>query len=51
MHSKKLYLLFPFILLILSSFLGATVYQNGDNNRTDNWTVYNKGKQYLKMHL
>ena len=46
MHSKNLYLFLPFVFLIFSSFTHATVYENGENNTTDNWTVYDKDKIY-----
>jgi surface protein len=48
MHSKNLYLLFPFVFLIFSSFSNATVYENGENNTTDNWTAYDKDKIFDK---
>ena len=48
MNSKHLHLLFPFILLILTSLSWATVYEDGENNTTANWTVYNKNKIYDK---
>ena len=48
MHSKKFYLFLPFIFLMFSSFINATVYENGENNTTENWTVYDKDKIYDK---
>jgi len=48
MHSKKFYLFLPFIFLIFSSFTNATIYENGENNTTENWTVYDKDKIYDK---
>ena len=46
MYSKNLYLLFSFFLLFFSSFSNATTYENGENNTTDNWTVYDKERIY-----
>ena len=48
MHSKNFYLFLPFIFLIFSSFTNATIYENGENNSTENWTVYDKDKIYDK---
>jgi len=48
MQFKNLYLLFPLILILLSSFSNATVYEDGENNTTKNWRVYDKEKLYDK---
>jgi surface protein len=48
MQSKNLYILFLFIFLIFSSFSNATVYEDGENNTTDNWTAYDKEKIFDK---
>jgi len=48
MHYKNLYLIFPLVFLLFSSFLKATIYENGENNSTKNWTVYDKDIKYDK---
>jgi len=48
MHYKHLYLIFPFLFLLFSSFLKATIYENAENNSTKNWTVYDKEIIYDK---
>jgi surface protein len=48
MLKKQIYILFSTIFLLYSPCVFATVYENGENNSSKNWTVYDKNKIYDK---
>jgi surface protein len=48
MYYKNLFLIFPFVFLLFSSFLKATMYEDAENNSTEKWTVYDKETIYDK---